>query len=689
MRIQGIVKSGAAYVPIEPTYPKERIQYMLKDCKPKAVLTYTEENIDLPDEIPVINLDLNGDIWNGNITNPELVTVSEDIAYCIYTSGTSGEPKGVILENHSVANHLNVMRNKFYAESGNGATPLFTSFAFDFVVPAIFGTILYGDTLAVMKDVQTLARYSEENTLAVFKITPSYFNGVYDLFANHKGQVRTIVFGGEALTSETINHVYKAFGDDIRIFNEYGPTEATVFTSAAEINSANARVTIGKPVENSQIYMLNGEQLCGIGVPGELCIAGEGVARCYLNRPELTAEKFVENPFGEGRMYRSGDLARWLPDGNIEYLGRIDDQVKIRGFRIELGEIESRIRDIESIKDCAVIARPDSSGDKAIYAYYTSDIEISVSDVKDILSAVLPNYMIPAYMMQIDSIPVTKNGKLDKRALPEIDARAVNEYVAPRTQTEEIICNIFAEVLDIEKVGIRDGFFELGGHSLKATRLFNAIEEKTGVKIALREIFLSSTPEKLAEIVESRTGEEYKPIPKAEEKEYYPMSSTQKRLYLLQQMMPESIVYNMPYSMKMTGTVYPEKLKAAFQKLVDRHEILRTAFLTVDGVPVQKILEHMDVEFDYITSDEPDEKLTGEYYRAFDLSNPPIIRLRLVNKGDYHLLMFDTHHIITDGVSDKIISKELIALYNGEELEPLTHQYKDYSEWMLSRDLTA
>jgi acyl-CoA synthetase (AMP-forming)/AMP-acid ligase II len=239
-------------------------------------------------------------------------------------------------------------------------------------------------------------------------------------------------------------------------------------------------VLIGKPVANDKAYILNGENLCGIGVPGELCISGDGLARGYLNRPELTAEKFVKNPFGEGRMYRTGDLARWLPDGNIEYLGRIDEQVKIRGFRIELGEIESRIREIEGIKDCAVIAREDSTGDKAIYAYYTSDAEVSVSEIRDRLSESLPEYMVPAYMMQIEAIPVTRNGKLDKRALPNIEGKAIREYVAPRNETEEKICAIFSEILNVEKVGVKDSFFELGGHSLRATRLVNRIEAETG-----------------------------------------------------------------------------------------------------------------------------------------------------------------------------------------------------------------
>ena len=293
-------------------------------------------------------------------------------------------------------------------------------------------------------------------------------------------------------------------------------------------------------------------------MPGELCVAGDGVARGYLNRPELTAEKFIDNPFGEGKLYRSGDLARWLPDGNLEYLGRIDEQVKIRGFRIELGEIESSIRTISNVKDCAVIARNDQNGEKAIYAYLVSDEEISVSEIRDTLAKTLPEYMIPAYMTQIEKIPVTRNGKLDKRALPEIEGKSERAYVAPRNPEEEAVCAVFENVLGVEKVGIKDNFFELGGHSLRATKLINQIEEKTGTRLELREVFSHPTPEGLAACLTG--GETYIPIPAAEKREYYPMSSTQRRTYLVTQMDQAGLSYNMPTALKLAGEMDVEKI---------------------------------------------------------------------------------------------------------------------------------
>jgi len=270
----------------------------------------------------------------------------------------------------------------------------------------------------------------------------------------------------------------------------------------------------------------------------------------------------------------------------ISYLGRIDDQVKIRGFRIELGEIESRIREIRNINDCAVIVRNDTNGEKAIYAYYTGDAEVGVSEIRESLSVNLPNYMIPAYMMQIDSIPVTRNGKLDRRALPEIEVCPAKAYSTPRNKTEERICEIFSEILGVEKVGINDSFFELGGHSLKATKLVNRIEERTGIRIALKDVFSYTTPEQLAKLVGADGREQFESIPKASPKEYYPMSSAQKRMYYINQMQPEATAYNISFAVRITGNIDIQRMADSVQKLVDNNEILRTSFITIDSVPI-------------------------------------------------------------------------------------------------------
>ncbi|MBQ5565319.1 MAG: amino acid adenylation domain-containing protein, partial [Clostridia bacterium] len=547
--IYGILKSGGAYLPIDPTYPQARISFMLEDCSPKAILTFTDKNIVLPDNIISMTID-SIEVKQEFAQNPVHVNKSNDLAYCIYTSGTTGKPKGVAVEHYGVAN-LREYFMKIQGVNENDRVLQFASIAFDAMVSEmtmglLTGACMYIISPEVQQDPKLFETYTAENQISIAILPPAYLAQV-----NLTG-FRTIITAGSETNSKLVQS-----NSHIEIYsNDYGPTETTVcatYWKHKNYEPVPDRIPIGKPMNNKQIYIMNGNNLCGIGVPGELCIAGEGIARGYLNRPELTAEKFVKNPFGEGRMYRSGDLARWLPDGNIEYLGRIDDQVKIRDFRIELGEIESRIREIPNISDCAVVAKNDSSGDKAICAYYVSDSEISVSEIRDKLVEVLPYYMMPAYMMQIESIPVTRNGKLDKNALPSIDAAASREYVAPETEIEKIICNIFEEILNAERVGVYDDFFELGGHSLKATRLVNAVRSKTGFKLVLNDVFKNTTPKMLAEMIEENNSGQQNSIPKAEKKEYYPMSPAQRRTFFIQQMEPDSTVYNMVRVLALRG----------------------------------------------------------------------------------------------------------------------------------------
>jgi len=684
--IYGILKSGAAYLPIDPDYPEDRISYMLKDAEPKAVLTYKAT---VKTDIPVIDLS-DSEVYTGASENPERVSTPDDIVYCIYTSGTTGESKGVLIENRNLTAYVSQFV-KYYGINAESVILQQAYVGFDTSIEELYPVLVSGGKMVVVDKEHLLNAEKMKATITGEKINIISCSPllIKEMDYLKDSEMKTLISGGDVLKKEYFESLK---GTGIEVYNTYGPTEATVCATYYKVNyeDENTNIPIGTPIDNSQVYILNGDVMCGIGVPGELCIAGAGVARGYLNRPELTEEKFVKNPYGEGRMYRTGDLARWLPGGNIEYLGRIDEQVKIRGFRVELGEIESRIREIENVKDCAVIAKEDASGDKAIYAYVVGDTEISTSMVRDELSKNLPDYMIPSYLMQIESIPMNRSGKLDKRALPEIEAKTGNEYVAPRNETEEIICNIFSEILSVEKVSIKDSFFALGGHSLRATRLVNMIEAETGKRIALKDVFSNPTPERLTELVTGAPAEEYVPIPKAEKKEYYPMSSAQKRTYLICQMDPKGILYNMPENMHLTGEVRPEDLKKALQQLIDRHEILRTQFLMVDGEPMQKILDHVDADFEYVTDTEtPEEELIANFVRPFDLGKVPLVRVRLVNRGEYHLLNIDMHHIVSDGMSADVFTRELNALYNDETLEPLTHQFKDYSEWMRTRDLSS
>ncbi|URZ07873.1 hybrid non-ribosomal peptide synthetase/type I polyketide synthase [Clostridium felsineum] len=681
-----ILKSGGAYVPIDPKFPKERIQYMIEDCEPKAILV-AKEQLSINTQIPLINL-YDEKFYSGKIENPKKVNKSNDLAYVIYTSGTTGRPKGVMIE-HECVHNLLVAYTENYGLTNKDVVLQAANMIFDQSVWDIFNILVIGGTLCLIsydkiRNSQEIEKYCNEKKVTVVSFTPMLLN---ELNPNKFPYLRVLESGGEAANVTTLS---KWIGK-CEVVNTYGPTETTVNASSYKFTGKECKtVPIGKPIANIQIYILDGINLCGIGVPGELCIAGAGVGRGYLKREQLTEEKFVKNPFGVGRMYRSGDLARWLPDGNIEYLGRIDEQIKIRGFRIELGEIESVIRNIAYIQDTALIVRKDKSGDTAIYAYVVSKEKVNFNELRNEMGKSLPYYMIPSYIMQLDKIPLTHSGKLNRRMLPEIEAKVENEYIEPRDEMEKLLCNIFSEILTVKKVGIRDSFFELGGHSLRATKLVNEIEAKTGCKVEIKDVFRNPTVEKLMTFINKKEVKKAVTIPKAEQKEYYQMSSAQKRIYLICKIKDNSTIYNMPGSLKLKGEVYPSRMEAAIQKMIDRHEILRTEFLILNGEPVQKILDNVKADYEYLIDEETSEsELMDSFVRPFDLSKAPLVRIKLVKRKNYYLLMIDTHHIISDGMSLETFTREITALYNGEELEELTHQYKDYSEWMRKRDMSS
>ncbi|OPA80600.1 hypothetical protein BVG16_07745 [Paenibacillus selenitireducens] len=695
--IYGILKAGGAYVPIDPDYPEERIKYMLEDCSPKVIMTVRVVK-SFNSNTPVINIGDQQVYNNKDDENLQIINKPSDLAYCIYTSGTTGIPKGVLIGHGNLVNYCsnnkkNVMRIGF--ESGYKKIVSVTNYSFDIFGTEIWLALLNGMTVYIastdsLRDDKYFSQLIKNNNIEILQTTPSL---IRSLLSNEWREcyesLKLILLGGEKVDQTIAESIYKM--TNASLINVYGPTETTIWSTCFLTEKAiKKNIPIGKPISNTTIYILNDKKLCGVGMRGELCIAGEGVSRGYLNRPELTAEKFVENPYGEGMMYRTGDLGRWLPDGNIEYLGRMDEQVKIRGLRIELGEIESTLRKIEYVKDCAVIAREDKNGEKSIYAYVVSEQEISVSEVRDKLSKSLPSYMIPSYMGQIEQIPVTSNGKLDKRALPELEANTGKEYEAPRNETENMLCEIYQEILNVDKVGINDGFFELGGHSLRAIRVINRIEAKTGIRLGIKDIFITPTVKGLSEKIAKQVKHKYESIPEAEIKEFYPMSSTQKRIYFVCQMDDAGVAYNMPRVMRVTGEVCPEGIKAAMQEMLNRHEILRTEFLMKDGEPVQRIREEVRADFKYIEDSETSEvDIIKDFIKPFDLSEAPLFRAELVKRDDHYLFMQDTHHIVSDGMSNEIYTKEFHTLYSGGKLEPLMHQYKDYSEWMLRRDLSA
>ncbi len=465
--ILGILKAGGAYVPIDPNYPKERIKYMLDDSSAKVLLTQNK----FISEVSHGNiLDLEAkESYDNDGSNLEKVNKANDLAYIIYTSGTTGKSKGVMIEHKGVVNLVDSMK-KLYRITLTDKIAQFASISFDAAGYEWAKTLLAGASLIILnkestENIEKFVNCFNQNKVSIALLPPTFLSSLNKCYLN---SCRVMITGGSA-TNNRIIKTWKGI-----YYNAYGPTENSIISTIWKYeNKTSKKISIGKSINNTQIYILTKDnKLSGIGVPGELCISGVGLARGYLNRPELTAEKFVTNPYTGERMYKSGDLAKYLPDGNIEYLGRIDHQVKIRGFRIELGEIETQFLKLENIKSVIVVAI-EKNGDKALVAYYVSDENYTIEKLREELGKSLPEYMIPSFFMKIDKLPLTPNGKIDRKALPipEGNINLGTEYMAPRNEIEEKLVKIWEEVLGVEQVGINDNFFSLGGDSIKAIRL--------------------------------------------------------------------------------------------------------------------------------------------------------------------------------------------------------------------------
>ena len=683
--IMGVLKAGGAYVPIDPSYPLERIEYILEDTKSSILLTQKHLAGKMNFKGRVICLD-DEEFKGENVSNPVRVNKSSDLAYVIYTSGSTGKPKGVMIEHRSLVNFAS-WSVSFHQITEKDNIPKFASYSFDASIEEIFPALMAGATLHIIPDeirlsVIQLNEYFEANNISVCILTTQYGEQFMEMVDNKS--LRYLDTGGEKLRT------FKK--RDYQLVNVYGPTEHTVYTTAYTVKEHMENIPIGKPIGNTYVYIVDAHNnLQPIGVPGELCASGAGIARGYLNRPELTAEKFVDCPFRPGeKMYRTGDLARWLPDGNIEYMGRIDQQVKIRGFRIELGEIEQALLKQESVKNAVVIDREDRSGNKYLCAYIVSEETKDVAELKKELGKSMPAFMIPSHIIQIDSIPLTPNGKINRKALPEPSISTDNEKVMPRNETETILVDIWKEVLGVDNIGIDDDFFALGGHSLKATLLQNKIEKAFNVTVPLKDIFRQPTIRNIGEMLPGLHSVAVS-LKKVEHKEYYPVSSAQKRLMAVQSMSKEDTSYNIPFVLKIDGQLDAKKLSNALEALVDRHESLRTSFDIVDSEPVQKV--HKKVNLKKIFREEPEENLQyirKEFIRPFDLGKAPLFRTELIKVSDTrHYLLLDFHHIVFDGTSLGVFLKELSSLYNEETLPELKYQYKDFAAWqneLLSSD---
>ncbi|WP_256757092.1 non-ribosomal peptide synthetase [Cohnella sp. WQ 127256] len=709
--IIAILKAGGAYVPIDPEYPPERMSYILEDSGAKLLLLQGH----LHERLPVAGfdgklIDLDDPLaYNQNGFPIEPIATSSHLAYVIYTSGSTGKPKGVMIEHRSVVHILSQLERKYPMVAGDHYL-LKTTYAFDVSVAELFGWFVGNGTLVILppgqeKDPSLLLQTIEQQHITHVNFVPSMFHALLNSVTVSQlasaRKLKYIFVAGEALSQKLVKQ-YHQLDLPAKLENIYGPTEVTIYatqypTSLGTTELSN--VPIGKPLGNVQAWIVNSSlQLQPIGVHGELCISGEGLARGYLNRPELMAEKFVVNPNVPGdRMYRTGDLVRWLPDGNIEYLGRIDHQVKIRGYRIELGEVESHIRKVTSIVEAIVVALTDGSGQQYLGAYFVATKLLSTAELRGALAKELPGYMIPSRFMQLDSMPLNANGKINLKSLPEPVLSQDHAYDSPSTILEAELAKMWSEVLGVETIGVQDHFFEMGGHSLNAIAVRTRIHQAFQVELSLTDIFQSPTIKELALVIEQASPAVYSSIPVAMLRLHYPLSSGQLKMFVLHQLEGGATAYNLPGAYRLEGTIDRVRAEKAFKELIRRHESLRTSFAVENGQFVQFIHPEVAFEIEYREDYEDNfEVIQKSLVASFDLSRPPLMRvvlIKLMNRPfeaqsvsdsvdrQRHVLFFDMHHIISDGVSLAILMRDFVQLYDGKELPELRIQYKDYAVW--------
>ncbi|WP_224362171.1 non-ribosomal peptide synthetase [Hyalangium versicolor] len=712
----GILKSGGAYVPLDPSYPRERLAFMLEDAQVPVLLTQEHLRPGLPSHSArVFALDSqHQELSRYEETNPAPITEPDHLAYVIFTSGSTGRPKGAMNSHRAVLNRLLWMK-RAYSSSPSDCFLQKTPYSFDVSVWEFLLPLLSGSRLVIARpgghqEPAYLSRLISEQAVSIVHFVPSMLQA----FLAEPGlelscrSLKRIVCSGEALSPELAARCFERL-PFASLHNLYGPTEAAVDVSAWECKPAERSVPIGTPVDNTRLYVLDAQlHPLPVGVPGELHIGGIQVGRGYLRRPELTAERFIPDPFSDGpgsRLYRTGDLARFRSDGAIEYLGRIDLQIKLRGFRIELGEIESALAEHPAIRESAVTLREDTAGDKRLVGYVVprSNEQVNAGELRAFLQRTLPEYMVPAAFVTLQELPLSPSGKLDRKALPAPSALRAGAHgsVAPRTPTEELLAGLWAELLHVERVGALDSFFELGGHSLLATQAISRIRATFGVELPLRELFEAPTVAELARRIDlmARADRKLQPPPlrAMPRTEALPLSFAQQRLWVLHQLEPDSPLYNIPAAVKLEGTLDLTALERSFNELVKRHEGFRTELRAEQGSAVQVIHPELLVSLPVVDlSTMPAAHRQGEALRLaeeearrpFKLTRGPLWRQLLLRLSEReHLLLVTMHHIISDGWSIGILIREVAELYrsfttgDASPLAPLPIQYADFASW--------
>ena len=697
--ILGILKSGGAYVPIDPAYPTDRIDYILADAGIKKILSEQESADKLParEELEVILLDNHWEMIGKQ--SPKRLSVSpatENLAYVIYTSGSTGRPKGVMIEHGAILNRIQWMQHTYGLRADDRVLQK-TPFSFDVSVWELLWPIAYGAQLVFASPGKHIDPYYLRDIIAEEQITyihfvPSMLKAFLsiDQLEQKCTALKTVICSGEALGVKLKNEFFDIF-NQVQLHNLYGPTEAAIDVTYWPCQKESEIVPIGKPIANIQIYILDPENRpLPIGATGELSIGGVGLARGYVNQPELTHQKFVPNPFKPGqRIYKTGDLARWLPDGNIVFQGRMDDQVKIRGFRIELGEIEAVLAQQIGVKDCCVSAWESPDGSKHLVGYVIVEGKLESQRLESALSLSLPDYMVPRLWVSMEALPLSNNGKVAKQLLPDPSFDSGVSFVAPEGELEAGLADLWSQILGAEKIGRADSFFTLGGSSLKVVQLIARIYKQYEVKLNIKDIFTHPQLSDQAKLIGQANHTAYQPIKMVVERRSHILSPSQLRLWIMSQITPEQTAFNISKAIRFAGELDHDRLNSAFNKLIQRHEILRASFELDEQSVVQYISKKVDLEIVKYNSGENEvSAIIDEFIKPFDLSQNSLIRVGLIEiNSTNHVLIVDIHNIISDEISINILIKELMRLYNGERLVNGDLQYQDYLGLTYSTEL--
>jgi amino acid adenylation domain-containing protein len=706
--VLGILKAGAAYVPIDNDYPRTRKAFIADDTAIRALITSTDYMFDADYyNGPLIALDVQLDDMLQTANQPLPDVAPDHLAYIMYTSGTTGNPKGVMVM------HRNVVRlvkpGRFAGLNGSEKILSTGAVSFDATTFEYWGALLRGGTLVlcskeILLDDNRLGETIKAKGINTMWFTAGWLNQLVEKNINLFEGLATILAGGDVLSPLHIGMLRKQY-PELRIINGYGPTENTTFSLTHTIAEVNGQIPVGTPIDNSTAYILdNAGRPQPIGIVGELWVGGAGLSRGYLNQPELTAEKFVAHPFIPGeRLYKTGDLGRWRPDGTIAFAGRKDTQVKVRGYRIELAEIEQALLQHPDISSAAVIARANADGDKELVAYIVSASVQNNATLNAFLGERLPVYMQPAFYVQLDALPLNANGKIDRKQLPDPEGAGLATgvaYISPRTPTEEKLVAIWQEILGHTTIGVKDDFFSLGGHSLKATRLASQIHKTFDVKVDLKDLFSKTILEEQADLIDTAGKEHFESILPAPLQDSYPLSSSQRRLWVLSQFEEANMAYNMPAAYIFRGELNIHALDLAFTSLIERHESLRTVFREDDQSAVRQfICSAAELGFTIAkdqlppASDAEKDSAVNHWVQemfntTFDLAKGPLIRAGLLEVGDREwVFAYTMHHIISDGWSMGLLINELMQGYNAYQsgeapsMPPLRIQYKDYATW--------